>query len=193
MKSRRILFYVLGISMMLGLAGFTYAAFMDKSEILGSSFSVGSADIKLLADLTQGTVESNLVDAISGPQFSGIHAMWQQDYTLKLFNNTAEALSLSSNANYETANDPAELRQIIFVEPFDWADENNNGSLDEGELGGSYGRKTIVKWKTEGFDMGTLSVGQVRGILLRFSTDAVSETKQGASALFDFTFNSVGN
>lgn len=100
-------------------------------------------------------------------------------------------MQLVSNANYETINDPDDLRQIIYVEPFNWADANNNGIVDDGELGSSFGRKTIVKWKTEGFDFSTLATGAVKGLVLRFSTDTVSDTKQGTTAIFDFLFDSI--
>ena len=79
------------------------------------------------------------------------------------------------------------------MEPFAWDDINGNGSLDDGELGVSLGvRDTIVKYKTVGYDFGVLESGQVRGVVLRFSTDAVSDTKQGASGIFDFELNSIG-
>src|SRR3990167_8977967 len=98
---------------------------------------------------------------------------------------------LTSNANYLTANDTAELRSIINVEPIEWNDANSNGVVDEAELGNSLGKKTIIKWKTEGFDLGVVSGGGVKGLVLRFSTDSVSSTKQGQSATYDFDFNSI--
>ncbi len=179
-------------ALVLVVAGVTYAAFSDKGNVLGSTFSVGSADIKLLNDITQGLGEGNLVEEKAGPNFNNISPFWTKDYLMKIYNNAATQISLSSNSNYETANDPMELRQIIFVEPFEWNDNNSDGVLDAGELGTSYGRKTIVKWKTEGFNLGSVDAGAVKSLVLRFSTDAVSDTKQGASALFDFQFSSLG-
>ncbi len=49
--------------------GVAAAAFGDRSTILGSSFSVGSADIKLLEDLAGGTSSDNLVDKLNVPSF----------------------------------------------------------------------------------------------------------------------------
>lgn len=172
--------------------GTTWAAFTDKAKILGSMFSVGSADIKLLAIIGGGIDSSNLVDEKTGPEFADISSNWIEDYPLQIYNNATGDVHLASNANYTTANDPEELRQLIFVEPIEWNDANSNGVVEDGELGVSLGRKSIVKWKTEGFDLGVLSPGQVKSMIFRFSTDAISDTKQGASALFDFEFDAIG-
>lgn len=188
------LLYISGILFLLSLVGFgiVSAAFGDKAKILGSSFSVGSADIKLLEDITLGVVSGNLVEEMQGPVFTSINSNWQQDYLVKIYNNAGAPVSLTSYANYETSNDPDELRQIIYVEPFVWNDSNGNGLLEEGEMGDSLGKKTIVKWKTEGYILGEVQGGSVYSMLLRFSTGTVSDTKQGKSGIFDFEFNSLG-
>ena len=66
--------YILGALVLLSLVaiGVTYAAFSDKGRVLGSTFSVGSGDIKLLKDISSGIQEENLADDISGPSFSDI-------------------------------------------------------------------------------------------------------------------------
>ena len=174
------------------VSGVTYAAFSDKAKQTGASFSVGSSDIKLLKSITGGVDADNLADEISGPSFSNITPSWTSDYALKVYNNATTSIQLTSNANYLTANDPDDLRSILYVEPIGWNDTNSNGIGDAGETGVSYGRKTFVKWKTEGYDFGQVTPGSIKGLLLRFSTDAVSDTKQGKSAVFDFEFNSVG-
>jgi hypothetical protein len=173
------------------IGGITYAAFMDKGSVLGSSFSVGSSDIKLLADLSGNLDSSNLVDELVGPSFNNIIPYWQQDYLIKIYNNASAKIVLTSNSLYETAQDTEDLRQIIFVEPLEWLDTNANGLLDEGETGISYGKKTIIKWKTEGISLGEIPQGDIKGLILRFSTETVSDTKQGATALFDFEFNAT--
>jgi hypothetical protein len=172
--------------------GIAYAAFQDKGKVLGSTFSVGSSDIKLLNDVSGTTDSSNLADEINGPNFSNITPNWKNDYLIKLVNKGTTTLSMASHAKYLTANDPQDLRNIIFVEPIVWNDLNNNGLADDGETGVSLGRKTIVKWNTEGFDFGLVNVNETKGFVLRFSTDAVSETKQGASGIFDFEIDAVG-
>ena len=187
---RKIVVIIIAISL-LALAGIAYAAFADKAEILGTSVSVGSADIKLLDNLAGGVESGNLVDSKSGPFFENIYSGWTQDYLVKIFNNGTSALRLTSHADYQTANDPEELRSIVYVEPFSWSDGNGNGVVDTGELGASYSRKTIIKWKTEGFDLGTIATGGVGGYVLRFSAASISETKQGASGVFDFAFDAV--
>ncbi len=101
-------------------------------------------------------------------------------------------MQLTTHARYVTTNDPQDLRTLIYVEPFKWNDANANGVLDTGEEGTSLGRKTLVKWSTEGYDLGTLATGQIQGVLLKFSTDAVSDSKQGATAIIDFVFDSIG-
>lgn len=190
---RKKVINVLGIVLVLAAAaGIAWAAFADKAEVLGSNFSTGSADIKFLLDLAGGTDESNLADELPGPSFTNIGPNWSEDYLIKIFNNTSGQIQLTSNSNYETVNDPDDLRQIIYVEPFNWGDANNNGLLDDGELGSSFGRKTIVKWKTEGYDLSSVAGGSTKVLVLRFSTDDVSDTKQGKNAVFDFIFDSLG-
>jgi hypothetical protein len=184
---------ILSVTLLLLTLGMAYAGFFtDKAKYPGTTLNVGSADLKLLDDISQEAVGTNLVDEKPGPVFNNITPFWWEDYLVKLYNNATTDLSIISNANYETANDPAELRQIVYVEPFEWDDVNANGLVDEGEVGISYGRKTIVKWKTEGLDMGTLGMGEIKGLILRFSTDTVSPAKQGTSAIFDFEFNATG-
>jgi len=173
-------------------AGLTYAAFGDRGKVLGSKFSVGSADIKLLLDNAGGTSQENLMEGLPGPEFNNISPNWSESYNIKIFNSGTSPIILTTNADYTTANDPDDLRSVIFVEPFIWNDANGNGTVDTDETGESLGKKTIVKWKTEGYEIGELNSGEVKGLILRFSTDALSETKQGTTAVFDFIFDSIG-
>jgi hypothetical protein len=192
MKNKKLTVTLSLALLLIVAAGVAAAAFGDKGEILGSSFTVGSADIKFLTDLAGGTTPDNLADTLNGPSFINISPYWTEDYPLKLFNNATTHIQLTSNADYLTANDPAELRQIIFVEPFNWNDQNHDGIVDDGELGSSFGKKTIVKWKTEGYDLSSVAPGGVKGMVLRFSTESVSDSKQGESGIFDFIFDSLG-
>ncbi len=191
-EKKKYLIYALGFLALISLiAGVTLAAFTDKAEVLGSTFSVGSADLKFLKDLPLGTDPTNLVDELPGPSFSNIGQTWSADYPLKLINNGTSGISITSRAYYETANDPAELRADINVEILEWNDANSDGVLDSGEIGLSLAKKTITKWKTEGIGVGQINPGQTRPLVLRFSTQNLSSTKQGKSALFDFEFESV--
>jgi hypothetical protein len=177
--------------MLMITAGFVYAAFADRGDVLGSKFSVGSADLKLYQDVTLGPEPDNLVDQLDGPEFINISSNWFGYYPIKLLNNGTNVVALSSNADYETANDPEDLRQLINVEIYEWEDINNDGIAEDPELTRSWGQKSIVKWKTEGYILDNLDPGQTRGFVLEFSTQSISDTKQGASAIFDFMFDSL--
>ncbi len=169
----------------------TYAAFSDSAQILGSKFSISSADLRFEYDPTIGSAPDNLVDTLEGPSFGNIGQNWSKEYALKMINNGTTRLNVNSYANYETENDPESLRSDISVEIFEWNDSNSDGVLDPGETGMSKGKKTIVKWKTEGFDLGDFYPGQGKFVVLKFTTENISETKQGAQALFDFNFESI--
>lgn len=173
------------------IAGVAYAAFTDKGKITGSSFSIGSGDIKLVKDVTKEISSDNLTDELTGPTFLGITPNWTKDYLVKIYNNATTKVNLTSNSNYATANDPEELRSIIFVEPIEWNDTNANGIIDTGEEGTSLGKKSITKWKTEGYTFGQINSGSTKSLILRFSTDSVSSTKQGKSGIFDFEIDAV--
>ncbi len=187
-----LLTYATFVFLLTLVVGVTFAAFSDTAKILGASFSVGSADIKLLVDVAGGTNTENLADDLGGPTFTNLAPNWEQDYPVKIYNNSAGTLVLSTNASYETVNDPESIRENIYVEPIEWADANNNGLVDAGELGTSYGKDTIIKWKTVGFALDQIESGEVRGFVLRFSTTTLPESKQGATGTFDFEFDSVG-
>ncbi len=173
------------------VAGVTYAAFTDKGKVLGSTFSAGSADIKFLSDVTLGVDSSNLTDELTGPNFSNISSTWTQDYLMKIVNNGTSNLGIVTNANYETVNDPKDLRSDIQVEIFPWTDSNSNGIVDTGEVGTSIGKKTIIKWKTEGFDLGVLNAGQQKPLILRFTAPTLGDDQQGAIGVFDFEFEAI--
>ena len=167
----------------------TKAAFDDVGEVQGTTFTVGNSDLKLLNDLLAGTVESNLVDTKAGPFFSNLFPGWVKDYEVMIYNAGSLDLDVTSESNYTTADDPEDLRSYINVEVFDWSDSNSNGLFDEGEETlPSLGKKTIIKWKTEGIPLGLLGAGDFKGLLLRFSLDTIPTTKQGQIAKYDFIF-----
>ncbi len=189
--NKQIITAALGLVIALFSAGIAYAAFADKVKIKSALFSTGSAEIKFLINLAGSTQPDNTADELQGPNFTNIGSNWQNDYAVKIFNNSTSAIDLGSNAFYETVNDPDELRSYINVEPIPWDDSNNNGLVETDELGTSFGKKTITKWKTEGFALGELDAGQIKGLLLRFTTTTLSDTKQGKTGTFDFEFDSV--
>jgi hypothetical protein len=188
----KVLIYVVSALVAVSLVGgAVYAAFADKGEVKGVTISVGSADIKLLSDLSGGVDTTNLSDSIQGPSFSNIGQTWTADFPVKVYNNATSGIVLSSISVYETANDPSDLRSYIYVEALGWVDTDGNGTADPSEIQNSYGKKTIVKWKTEGLDLGSVDSGQIKGLVFRFSTQNLSSTKQGATLSFDFELNGV--
>lgn len=183
---------IIALSAFLLIVGVGYAAFADRADVLGTSVSVGSADLRLLNDLAGGVVEENLVETIPGPSYTNVGPNWTEDYLVKIFNNGTSTVQITTQSNYLTADDPEDLRGLLFVEPFQWDDINNDGIADTVELGTSYGRKSFIKWKTEGFVLEDIPSGGVGGYVLRLSTDSIPDSKQGATALFDFQFHSLG-
>jgi len=188
--------YAIGLAslvvMAVGLMGVAYAAFTDQSKFAGSRFSIASADIKLLNDLAGGTDALNLVDTKPVPSYDSISPGWVQDYLVKLYNNGTQTVTLTSNMDYLTTNDPSTIREVLYMEPYDWTDADNDGVVDEGEQGVSYGRKAFTAWKTTGFNFGQVDAGTVKALIMRFSVGNVTNAKMGAVGIFDFMFDSVG-
>lgn len=174
----------------LSFVGLVYAAFLDKIKVPGATFKVNSAEIKFLKTLTGGINTENLTDELVGPTFDNIGQTWQQEYLLKIYNNTAATLNLNSKSNYTTANDPDDLRSYIYIEPFEWSDANNNGIAETSEIGSTYGKKTLLKWKTEGITLNTIAPGTTKALVLRFSTENLPDSKQGKTGIFDYEFES---
>lgn len=186
------LFVYFGIAVFLiGAVGIAYAAFSDRGDVQGTTISVGSADLKILDDLGGNVDPSNLLDEKGGPSYQNIGSDWSIEYPIQLFNNGTGQISLFSTADYETANDPQDLREEVEVEIFAWDDLNSDGNQTPDEIGTSFGKKTIVKWKTEGFDLGNMDTGEVRGFIIEFSTTELPDSYQGASLMFDFGFDSA--
>jgi len=173
--------------------GVAFAAFIDKIKYSGAIFSIANADIKFVRDLTLGADPNNLVDELTGPVFGNIGSNWKSDYLIKIYNAGSQTLQIVSKSNYTTANDPDSLREVIYVEPFEWDDLNNNGSVDQDEKGASKGQKTLLKWKSEGgITLGNIGQGEIKGYILSFSTQTVADTKQGKTGAIDFEFEGIG-
>lgn len=177
-------------SVLLSVAVATKAAFEDKGEIKGTTFKVGNADVKLVNDLSSDVSDSNLVDVKDGPVFSGIFPGWSRDYGVKLYNNGSLNIALESESEYTTAEDPDSLRESINVEVFNWNDSNENGIAETSEVENVplAPKKNIIKWKSEGISLGELKAGEIKGLLLKFSVESISSTKQSKSAKYNFVF-----
>jgi len=184
-KLRRIISFLLAGVLISGVA---FAALSNKILMKGITFKTSTVELKFLKDISIGPSSDNLTSEISGVSFDGILNGWSTDYLVKINNTSSNLLQIKSFANYTTAEDPSSLRYSLFIELFPWNDLNNNGVIDDGELGNSLGIKNFVKWKTEGFDLGTFESGKTYGYLLRFTADGITDSKQGQSGNFDFEF-----
>ncbi len=191
-KIKNKLLFVLGLlATLASVVGISMAAFTDEGKVLGSTFTVGSADLKFQADLTRGTDPANLVDQLNGPTFSNIGSTWEGVYLLKLENHGTKKIDVTSYADYVTANDPDDLRTYMEVSIYEWNDTDQDGQLDDGEQNLLLGKKTITKWKTEGIYVGERNPNQAIPLVIRFTTNNLSETKQGSNAIFDFNFEAT--
>ncbi len=167
----------------------TKAAFQSSGTVSDVTFKVGGVDIRLLEDPSQPPSEANLKTSKAGLTFADLYPGWTKDFPLKIYNNGTLSINVNSTASYETANDPSSLREYIFAELFPWEDTNADGVADTDEVGTSLGKKSVVKWKTEGFSLGTLLPGSTTGVLIRFSAGAIPDTKMGQQAKYTFEFS----
>jgi hypothetical protein len=185
LKLRRLISYLLAGVLVGGVA---YAAISNKIFMKGTSFSTSTVQLKFLKNLSQDLSTANLTSELIGISFEGILNGWQQDYPVKITNTSTKNMNVWTYANYQTDQDPASLRYSLYVELLPWNDLNNDGVVDSGEEGASLGKKSFVKWKTEGFDLGSLEGNKAYGYILRFSSLDITDAKQGASGIFDFEF-----
>lgn len=184
-KIRRIISFLLAGVLVGGVA---FAALSNKVTMKGITFKTSTVELKFLKDISLSSNSENFTSELSGVSFDGILNGWSSDYLVKIHNTSINSLQIKSFANYTTSEDPASLRYSLYVEIFPWNDLNSNGLLDEGELGTSLGVKNFVKWKTEGFDLGSFESDKTYGYLLRFTADGITDTKQGQAGNFDFEF-----
>jgi hypothetical protein len=182
------------------LVGITSAAFEEKVSVLGTSFTVGemgsepapvssNTALKILKNNSGTSDGTNLSDTVNGPAFNDINQTWTQTFPVKLFNKGTKTLTLVSGATY--VSDPDTLRDDLFVEILDWNDTNNNGTVENSELGTSHGHDTILRMKNDTFQMGDIELNSVKGYVLRFDGSGLSEANVGKTAVYDFIFTAV--
>jgi len=182
----------------------TSAAFEETVTVAGSSFTIGTSSgggggggggtgtntaLKFFVDLEGSAVDSNMSDTINGPVFDNIDSQWTDQMLVKMHNKGANAMNLISKANY--VSDPDTLRDDIFVEVLAWNDANNNGVLDAGEEGQSYGHDSILRWRNDTFPLGQIAAAETRGFVLRFDGSGVTDANFGMEAVYDFVFTGV--
>lgn len=173
--------------------GYTYAMFTDRAEFSNTLVSVGSADLKLYEDMGKSASEpGNLVDSLPSPSLLDVTPSFEQDYLVKLYNNSTKASLLESHADYITAEDPEDLRRYITVEIYEWNDNNTNGILEGDELGTSMGSMNVIDWKSDGFSLNLIEPKSTRSFVLRFTAPEIPETKMGKTGMFSFEFSTVG-
>ncbi|OGC52287.1 hypothetical protein A2982_00410 [candidate division WWE3 bacterium RIFCSPLOWO2_01_FULL_39_13] len=176
----------------------TSAVFEESVRVAGTSFTVGTSAedntagntaLKFLLNVSGSTESSNLTDTVAGPVLDNIDSIWSDVILLKLYNKGTTPLNVVSKAEY--INDPNTLRDDIFVKAVAWNDANNNGVLDSGEEGVSYGYDTILRWRNDTFPVGLLGSGEVKGVALKFDGTGVTDSNIGQSAVYDFVFTGV--
>lgn len=195
------------LSLALVLMGFvsifqaTSAVFEESVKVAGTSFSVGAPPgdvevpidtntaLKMMGDLSGQPVSGNLFDSVSGMEFGYIHSEWTDEMAIKIHNQGDINLDLISKADY--VNDPRPLRDRIYVEVLAWNDTNGNGLVDVGEVGASYGRDTILRWRNDTFPLGEIQPDETRGFVLKFDGSGITPAVEGATAVYDFVFTGI--
>lgn len=180
----------------------TSAVFEESVMVAGTSFSVGvpsgsdpstpidtNTALKMFVNLSGDSVSSNLADSLAGPSFGNINSAWSDEVAIKIHNAGSVPMNLVSTVNY--VNDPNTLRNRINAEVIEWNDFNNNGQVDQGELGQSYGYDTILRWRNDLFHMGRINPDQTRGFVIKFDGAGLTQTNVGQSAIYDFVFKGV--
>lgn len=185
----------------LSLFGVTSAAFEESVSVLGTSFTIGESTggsgnesgtntaLKILVSNASESQGSNLADTIAGPSFDSITPEWVQSVPIKLYNKGSAVLDIVGSAAY--VNDPDTLRDDLFIEILAWNDTNNNGTVEESEIGESYGYDTILRFKNDTFNLGELGAESVKGYVLKFDGSGLSDVNIGKTAVYDFIFTAV--
>jgi len=194
---------IVGLSLS-GLFQATSAVFEETVKVAGNSFSVATifddggggtptpsnTALKILKDLSLGAQISNLADFVPGSTFENINPTWIAESPLKIHNDGTSVLDVIASADY--ISDVNTLRDDIYIEISSWDDVNNNGVVEAGEEGDSYGRDTILRMKNDTFPIGEIAAGETKGYLLRFDGSGLTEVNKGMSAVYDFTFTGLG-
>ena len=137
-----------------------------------------------MKDLAGSTGTANLTDETTGPTFENITTAWKDKVLLKVYNQGEKSLKLVSKADY--ANDPNTLRDDIFVKVYAWQDANNNGTFETGEAGDQYGYDSILRMKNDTFNLGNLSAGTMKGLVMEFDGTGLSSANADQTAVYDF-------
>lgn len=195
---------MIGISMA-SLLQVASAVLQESVKVAGTSFSVGTGtgtggggggtttgntSLKILTNLTGGTNTSNLSDSVAGPTFTNVGPDWMDNFPVKVYNKGTVPLNLVALADY--INDPDVLRDDIYVKIVEWNDSDNDGLVDTGEEGQTYGYDTILRLRNDTFGLGTINPSQQRGFVMKFDGTGVSEANANMNAIYDFVVTGTG-
>lgn len=187
MKNKIFLSWFLG-GLFLGIAGLIVsAAFQTKGQVKGTSFTAGSAEILFYSDLSKSSDSSNLISEKSFSPFELIGPNWEDTRLVKIYNKGTENLKLTFGA--EVVGTDSTLSQNLNIEVFKWNDTNSNGILDDDELGGSSGKKTLKQWQTSSYDLDTFETKTTKSFALKFSVGDLTDEFQKANVTYNFVFN----
>jgi hypothetical protein len=178
------------------------ALFEESVKITGTSFTIGTSSggggdpvvtntsLKLYSNLSGTPVDTNLKYTLAGPVFDNIDPLWTSSIPLKVYNKGQEPLTLISKVDY--INDPDVLRDDIYVNVLSWNDIDNDGVIDQGEEGTSFGYDTLLRWRNDTFQLGTINAGETKSYIFKFDGTGLTSTNVGMSAVYDFVITGTG-
>ncbi len=187
---------------LIGFSGaVVYAAISEKGNVKGTTFKVASSfpdpvpvpssnnALKLINNLTGGTVDSNLVDDLTGPTYDNVSPTWSAFYPMKFYNKSDEILNLVASAEY--IDDANTIRDDLYVAIYEWNDVNSNGVYDNGEAGTLFQRDTILRLKNDTFNLGQINGKATKSIVMKFDGEGLSSANFSQQGVFDFVFMGV--
>ena len=187
MKNKIFFVWFLG-GLFLGIAGLMVsAAFQTQGQVKGTSFTAGSAEIMFYNDLSKSSDSSNLVSEKSFSAFDLIRPNWSDTRLVKIYNKGTENLKLTFIA--QVSGTDSTLSDNVNIEVFNWKDTNSNGVLDEGEIGDTFGAKTLKQWQTSSYNLGVFNTQTTKFLVLKFSVGDITDQLQKANVTYNFVFN----
>lgn len=187
MKNKLFFAWFLG-GLFLGIAGLMVAAaFQTQGQVKGTSFTAGSAEILFYSNLSGTSDSDNLLSEKSFSPFELIGPNWSDNRLVKIYNKGSENLKLTFVA--EVVGTDSTLSDNMNIEVLNWEDTNSDGVLDDGELGSSFGTKTLKQWQTSSYDLGMFESETSKFFVLQFSVGDLTDELQKSNVTYNFIFN----
>lgn len=187
MKNKVLFSWFVG-GVFLGVAGLMVsAAFQTQGQVKGTSFTAGSAEILFYSNLSGTSDSDNLLSEKSFSPFELIGPNWTDTRLVKIYNKGTENLKLTLSS--EVVGTDSTLSENLNIEIFNWNDTNSNGTLDDDELGDSFGAKTLKQWQTSSYDLGTFETKVTKSLVLKFGVGDLTDEFQKANVTYNFVFN----